>query len=186
VKRRFDFRLERVRRVRDLEERVARAERAQAEALARAAETSRDEARSVLERSRAYLRSILDGALDPARVLHSQRALDGELAALRRRVESARTLRTQAERLAAAHREKRSAARALEELRERARQRHAAELEREDNAVLDEVAQRLAGKADEGARAEPPEAPGEKGEDASRSGAAASDHPRAPSAERAP
>src|SRR6185503_12078081 len=41
MKRRFEFRLARVQRVRDMEERVARAERAQAEALARAAEASR-------------------------------------------------------------------------------------------------------------------------------------------------
>jgi len=143
MKRRFEFRLERVRSVRDLEERVARAERAQAEALGRAAETSRDEARAVLEESRAHLRSLLAGALDPRQVLAAQRALDGELAQLRRRIESARTLRTQAERMAAAHREKKSAARALEELRERARRRHGAELEKQDNSALDEVAQRL-------------------------------------------
>src|SRR5262245_61360225 len=166
-----------------MEERVARAERAQAAALARAAEASRDEARSVLERSRAYLRSILSGALDPARVLRSQRALDGELAHLRRRVESARTLRTQAERLAAAHREKKSAARALEELRERARQRHAAELEKEDNALLDEVAQR---RGAEERRLERLHAAPGKGEEPSRSDGAPSDPSPDPSAERAP
>lgn len=144
MKRRFEFRLERVRAVRDLEERVARSERAQAEALARAAEVSRDEARAVLEQSRAYLRSLLAGALDPRGVLAAQRALDGELADLRRRIESARTLRMQAERMAVAHRDRKSAARALEELRERARRRHGAELEKHDNAVQDEIAQRLA------------------------------------------
>jgi colicin import membrane protein len=144
MKRRFEFRLERVRAVRDLEERVARAERAQAEALARAAEASRDEARTVLEESRAHLRSLLDGELDPREVLAAQRALDGELAELRRRIESARTQRLQAERMAAAHRERKSAAKALEELRERARKRHGAELEKHDNSALDEVAERLA------------------------------------------
>ena len=97
MKRRFEFRLERVRRVRDLEERVARSERAQAEALARAAEASRDHARGVLEESRAHLRAILSGHVEPRDVLAYQRALDGELTSLRRRVESARTLRTQAE-----------------------------------------------------------------------------------------
>ena len=43
-----------------------------------------------------------------------------------------------------AHRERESAARALLELRERARGRHAAELAKQENAALDEVAQRLA------------------------------------------
>jgi hypothetical protein len=171
VKRRFDFRLERVRRVRDLEERVARAERALAESLARAAEASRDEARAVLETSRAHLRAILEGQLDPRGVLAAQRALDGELASLRRRIEAARTQRAQAERMAAVHRSRRSAARALEELRVRARARHAAELERHENAALDEVAQRRAA--------------GGKGEDASRSETRPADQdPR--SAERAP
>jgi len=151
VKRRFDFRLERVRRVRDVEERVARAERARAEELARAAETARDEARSVLERSRAWLSTLLEGRLEPGHVLASQRALDAELAQLRRRVESARTVRAQAEHAAAEHRERKSAARALEELRERNRRQHAAELEKSDNAVLDEVAQRLA-ERERGAR----------------------------------
>jgi len=168
MKRRFEFRLERVRAVRDMEERVARSERAQAEALARAAEASRDEARAVLEQSRAHLRSLLAGALDPRAVLAAQRALDGELADLRRRIESARTLRMQAERMAVAHRERKSAARALEELRERARLRHGAELEKRDNAALDEVAQRLA------AAARRAEAEG-KEESASRSGVSAAD-----------
>jgi hypothetical protein len=144
MKRRFEFRLERVRAVRELEERVARAERAQAEALARAAETRRDEARAVLARSREHLSALLAGKLDPRAVLAAQRALDGELADLRRRVESARTVRLQAERMAALHREREAAARALAELGERARRRHASELEKLDNAVLDEVAQRLA------------------------------------------
>ena len=166
MKRRFEFRLERVRAVRDMEERVARAERAQAEALARAAEASRDEARSVLEESRAHLRSLLDGELDPRKVLAAQRVLDGELAELRRRIESARTQRLQAERMAAAHRDRKSAVRALEELRERYRKRHGSELEKHDNSALDEVAERLAAAQ----RAE-----GAKEESASRSGAPVAD-----------
>jgi hypothetical protein len=144
MKRRFEFRLERVRAVRALEERVARAERVQAETVARAAEASRDRARDLLASSREHLRATLGRAVEPRAVLAAQRALDGELEALRRRLESARTLRIQAERLAAAQRERRSAARALDELRERAREAHRADLEKHDNAELDEVAQRLA------------------------------------------
>jgi len=143
MKRRFEFRLERVRHVRELEERVARAERASAEELARAAEASRDRARATLERSRAELAGLLSGRLDPRSVLGAQRALDSELVRLRRAVESARTARMQAERLASAHRERQKAARALAELKERARVRHALELGKEENAQLDEVAQGL-------------------------------------------
>ena len=187
MKRRFDFRLERVRRVRDMEERVVRAERAQAETLARAAETSRDEARDVLEQSRAYLRSILAGTLDPTLVMASQRALDGELASLRRRVESARTLRTQAERVAVVHRERKNAARALEELRQRARARHEAELQKNDNAILDEAGQRLGEAERRAERLRGADVERDvKAEGPSRSDAPAADHGAHPSAERAP
>jgi len=144
MKRRFEFRLERVRHVRDLEERVARAERTRAEGAARAAEQRRDTARLDLERSRAVLRALLTGAPDPRTILRAQELLDGELNALRSRIEMARTLRMQAERLATHHGERRSAARALEELRARSRQRHLTAVERLDNVELDEIAQRRA------------------------------------------
>lgn len=143
MKRRFEFRLERVRRVRELEERVARSERARAESVARAAEASRDQAREVLERSRAWLRALLAAGGDPRRAAPAERTSAGELADLRKKLELARTQRLQAERMAALHHERKGAARALEELRERARTRHAAELERHENAQLDELAQRL-------------------------------------------
>ena len=145
MKRRFEFRLERVRRVRDIEERVARAERARTESQARQAEDRRDEARALLVRSRSELGTRLARAVEVRAVLASQRALDGLLVGLRRRAETARTARLQAERSAALHGERKSAARALEELRERARRRHLAEVEKADNATLDEVAQRVAG-----------------------------------------
>jgi hypothetical protein len=167
MKRRFDFRLERVRRVRAIEERVAREERARAEGLARAAEASRDRARAALERSRAELAALLSGALEPRGVLSAQRGLDAELARLRRTVESARTLRTQAERMAAVHRERKAAERALDELRAREKVRHGAAVARADDAELDEAAQRLDEAArsrarntghEEGSRAGPPRA----------------------------
>lgn len=181
MKRRFQFRLERVRRVRDIQERVARAERARAESLARAAETSRDEARDVLEQSRARLRAILAGSIEPAAVLHSQRALDAELAQLRRRVESARTQRIQAERMASAHRTRESALRALEELKDRSRQRHVGELEKRDNAELDEVASQRSARAAQGERhAARGHTTSWKQEGASRSDPSAADHGRTP------
>jgi len=143
MKRRFDFKLERVAKIRAVEERVARAERISAEMLARAAEARRDQARAVLQHSRAWLGEILAGRVDARGVLQAHRALDLEVERLRRTSESARTVRTQAERMADAHRARKSAARALEELRARARARHREDLEKADNAALDEVAQRL-------------------------------------------
>jgi DNA repair exonuclease SbcCD ATPase subunit len=112
---------------------------------------------------------LLEGEVQPREILTSQRALEGELARLRRKVESARTQRIQAERMAELHRERKSAARALEELRERARQRHTGALEVADNAALDEVAQRLARLEAERRAAST--------ESTSRSGLPAADHP---------
>ena len=156
MKRRFDFRLERVARIRELQEHVARAERASAENLARAAEARRDQARSVLRRSRAWLGEILGGRCNPRLVLSSQVAMDLELKRLARAHETARTLRSQAERAAAVHRARRSAARALEELRERARARHGEALQREENSALDEAALRSRGKKEADSRLPPP------------------------------
>ncbi|HEX6883727.1 MAG TPA: hypothetical protein VF530_10120 [Planctomycetota bacterium] len=168
MKRRFEFRLERVRRVRDLEERVARSERARAESVARAAEASRDQARSVLERSRAWLRELLEAGGDPRGATLAERTSAGELTDLRKKLELARTQRLQAERMAALHREKKGAARALEELRERERTRHAAELEKLENARLDEIAQRRA--RPEAERAPTPSSPAIGPADPGRSG----------------
>jgi hypothetical protein len=143
VKRRFEFRLERLRRVRDIEERLARGERAGSEGLARNAEDLRDRARSALDNSRDELQRMLEGPIDPGQVVLMNNLLDAELVIQRRLIESARTLRTQAERMAEAHRERRGAALALDELRDRARTRHLAELTKDDNATQDEVAQRM-------------------------------------------
>lgn len=179
MKRRFEFRLERVRRVRDIEERVARSERVHAEALARAAETSRDQARAVLQQSRAHLQTILEGSVDPRSVLHSQRVMDAELVQLRRKIESARTLRTQAERMASAHRERESAVRALEELKGRSRHRHTTEVEKEDNAELDEIASQRSSSAALVRRRAARSSDG-KEESPSRSSAVATDQGRTP------
>ena len=141
MKRRFEFRLERVRRVRVLEEEVARAERSAAEHAAREAETRRDQARERIARSRALLAGVLTArSIDARSILLSHRALDSELRALERGVESARTARERAERFAAHHREKKTAARALEELRKRALVAHREGLEKAANQELDEAA----------------------------------------------
>jgi len=168
MKRRFEFRLQRVLRVRDLEERVVRAQRAQAEGAARAAEERLEETRGGLARSRGLLRGLLASGPRPESLLVLQRALDGELGALRRRTESVRTLRIQAERMAQVHRERKSAARALEELRQRARVRHASAVTKAENQELDEIAQRRARPA------------GGKAEAASRSGGTPTDQAAGP------
>ncbi len=146
MKRRFEFRLERVSRVRSLEERVARAERAAAEHLARVAEARAARARDGVADSRAWIRERLRETVHPRAVLRWHRLLDREQHALARAFEAARSTRTQAERAAAAHGERKSRARALEELRARARERHRAELEKSDNALLDEASLRSRGR----------------------------------------
>lgn len=142
MKRRFEFRLERLRRVRVLEEGVARAERARAEGEARNAEARADALRARLAQDRAWISAAQEGSTAAARLLPAFRALDTTAAGLRARAESARALRLAAERAAEEHRARKTAARALEELRGRARTLHAAELAREEQAVLDEAAQR--------------------------------------------
>lgn len=147
MKRRFEFRLERLRRVRSIEEHVARAERARAEGEARAAEARAEAVRTHLEQDRAWVRARLEeSALAPLSGAH--RTLDATGRLLGRRLESARTLRESARQAAEEHRARQIAARALDELRTRARQEHLALLAQEEQAVLDEVAQRRAGATD--------------------------------------
>jgi len=144
MKRRFEFRLERLRRVRALEESVARAERARAESEARGAEARADELRTRLAGDRAWVRTAQEESAPAARLLAAHRTLDTSASRLRTRVEAARALRTTAERAAEEHRRRKTAARALDELRARARGLHLSGLAREEQAVLDEVAQRTA------------------------------------------
>jgi hypothetical protein len=142
MKRRFEFRLERLVRVRALEESVARAERARAENEARAAEARADELRTRLAQDQAFVRTALTDSTPAARLLGAHRALDATAVQLRARAESARLSRQAAERAAAEHHQRKTAARALDELRTRALGEHAAELAKEEQALLDEVAQR--------------------------------------------
>jgi hypothetical protein len=144
MKRRFEFRLERLRRVRALEEGVARAERARAELEARSAEARADGLRARLVQDRAWVRSAQEDSPPAARLLPAFRALDATSARLRERAEAARALRQAAERAAEEHRSRKTAARALDELSARARALHMAELARTEQATLDEVAQRSA------------------------------------------
>ena len=144
MRRRFAFRLGRVRRVREIEERLARATWSQAEGEAAEAEMREADRRRERDRSRRELARELGPRggerLDPARVLISERALANETRALALARERALTLRAQAERLAADWRDRERDRRALVELEERARARHRRELERWEGAQLDEAA----------------------------------------------
>ncbi len=137
MNRRFRFRLERLRRVRAIEERVARASWSAAEREAAEAERALAEHRAAIEAARTADRRE---ALDPRRVLVEQEVADGLVRGLLPRKETALTLRGQAARLAAAWRERESDRRALEELETRARSRHRSELERRENREMDETA----------------------------------------------
>jgi len=143
MKRRFEFRLARVRRVRELEERVARGVWSVAERAARTAEDELEERRRAVQAAREeLLASARDegGALRPGAVVQGHRAIEVLLGGVHRHRELARTARDQAERLAEAWRRRRVDRRALEQLEERARARHRAEVERLENAALDERA----------------------------------------------
>jgi flagellar export protein FliJ len=138
---RFRFRLERVQRVRVIEEEVARAALQAAEAQAREAAARVEGALADIEGARAELRALVGGGtVDPAAVLWRQSLIDG----LRRRLEVARRHADQLERKAARERELwQHAARereALERLAERRRADHLVAAERRANIELDEIA----------------------------------------------
>ena len=142
MKRRFDFRLERLLRVRAIEERVARAEWGQTETLARAQEQLRDERARKLASSRQELAASMGpgSTLRPEWMLQAEQALAAQVVDLRHRHEDALTLRAQADTLGRVWQERERDRSVLEELEGRARTDHREELERWDNAQLDEQA----------------------------------------------
>jgi len=143
MKRRFEFRLERLRRVRALEEHVARAERARAEGEARAAEVKAEVVRTQLTEGRAWVATRLaESELAPLSA--ARRTLDTTGALLAQRAEAARVARAAAVRAAEEHRTRKVAARALDELRQRARLEHLALLAQDEQAQMDEIALRRA------------------------------------------
>jgi flagellar export protein FliJ len=137
VKRRFEFRLARLRRVREINEQVARAARAAAERESRRATALLEQARGEVEEARRCL-SGSPGPLQPQRILHSLGAIETMLQDVGRKREGALTREAQARELAEAWREREVDRRALEQLENRARDRHRAELERRENAETDE------------------------------------------------
>lgn len=142
MKRRFDFRLARLKRVRKIEERVARAEWGRTEALARAQEALRGQRARELDDSRSELAAaMLPGStLRPEWMLQAEHAFRSQVAGLRLAHENALTRRAQADAFGQVWREREREHRALDELENREQGRHRAELERWDNAQLDEQA----------------------------------------------
>ncbi len=135
----FRFRLERVKRVRTLEESVARAAWAQAERAAQRAELEVGHYRQAVEEARAQV-AARTGALSPRDAEVERRAIDRLLAGLRARKERALTARGQASVLGNAWRVRERDRRALEELEQRARARALLEGERRAALAMDEIA----------------------------------------------
>jgi len=142
MKRRFDYRLARLLRVRAIEEQVARAEWGQTEGLARAQERLRDERAHGLASARQELAASMGrgSTIRPEWMLQAEHALTAQIADLRRTHEDALTRRAQADALGRVWRERERDRRVLDELEDRARTLHREEVERWDNAQLDEQA----------------------------------------------
>lgn len=151
MKRRFDFRLARVLRVRRVEARIASASFALAERAAREAELRRDEVLADVGRAQSELRDMLapgpdrppSDRRDPDRIvprvaLIAHEQISRQLALLRSRMEDALTARARAERMAMDWRARDAARRALERLEERQRSAHLRCLERSDEKAIDE------------------------------------------------
>lgn len=137
MKRRFEFRLARLRRIREIDEQVARAAWSEAENASRVATAELARARAAVEDANRNLAGV-PGELQPGEVLLSLQVIEGLKRAVHARRELALTRQGQAKELADAWREREVDRRALEQLEERARVRHREELERADNAEIDE------------------------------------------------
>jgi hypothetical protein len=132
---RYRFPLERLKRVRAIEERIARAAWAGAERAAREAESAVEHQRDLVAAGRADT-----AAGDPRRAELDRRAIDRLLQVLVARRETALTARGQAARLAADRQARERDRRALAELDERLRTRFRREAEKAEARALDEVA----------------------------------------------
>jgi len=137
---RFRFKLERLKRVRGIEERIARAALSNAERAARDAEDEVERHRGVVDRGRDAAAGASDGPLDAGSAELDRRAIDHLLRVLTKRRETALTARGQADRLGDAWRERERDRRGLAELEERLRTRFRRDAERAEAATLDEIA----------------------------------------------
>jgi len=138
---RFTFRLERVLRIRRLEESAAKGEWASALHEFHAAEEAAACRRRELRAAEVDLARVLaSGSIEPERVLRDQRALEGLRHALRCARGRAAELGRVAESRREAWSEFRRLRRSLEHLRERAQTRHRDELARQEAQELDDRA----------------------------------------------
>jgi flagellar export protein FliJ len=138
---RFHFRLERLKRVREVEEQAARERFLAADRRARDAEDAADAARCELVAAEArHCAALAERKSDPARILLELAAIDGLRADAGRTLERARTARAEAERERQAWSERRRDVRGLERLAGRDLERWRAETARREAQELDEVA----------------------------------------------
>lgn len=141
MKRRFEFRLARVLRVRSVTERVARAAWSGAEQRASDSEAQRRQLSDGVARARGELtKRLTAGTTDPGSVLLDQASIDHQLDVLGVAGQTARTQRAQAESLRRAWTERERERRGLSELEARARSQHRRDLEARENAELDALA----------------------------------------------
>jgi len=149
VRRRFDFRLARVRRIRELEELIARTQWGEAQAEANDAAATREARRAELDTAREELALLLGRevgpepkvprrSIDPRAVTLSHELIDHRVRAVRRAEEEVLTKQAQADRLARAWGERDAHRKSLERLEDRDRQGHLRELERADAKEADE------------------------------------------------
>lgn len=142
MKRRFDFRLRRLLRVRDIEENLARSEWAEREGVANAADEASEQAAEAVSQARADIvrGAESEGPISPAWLDAAHGAVDGLSALLRKKRETSASLRSQADAARDHWREIDARRRGLVELEARARIQHRIELERTDNTEMDEIA----------------------------------------------
>jgi len=143
----YVFRLQRVKRVRAVEEEVARARYGAAELIARDAEALAEEKRHGIARAIDDLRGLQGSpSLAPARVLTAIVYVDERRADWRTALEVARSLRARAEEERKAWLLRKQDVEALARLDDRARDGHRFEQDKLESLALDETASQRAAR----------------------------------------
>lgn len=140
MKKRFQFTLERLQRVRNAQERMARAEWAAAAAIAGEAHQRLQATRADLTEARAQsleLRSSKN--LDPNELMAGEKMINHILLRLRKRREEHILAESHARELQTAWSARNAEHKSLVKLEENARQSHHKELQKVENAELDEI-----------------------------------------------
>jgi flagellar export protein FliJ len=143
----YVFRLQRVKRVRAVEEEVARARYGAAEIAAREAELLAEEKRQGIERAIDELRGLQGSpSLAPSRVLTALVYVDEQRADWRAALEVAQSLRARSEEERKAWLVRKQDVEALERLDDRARDEHRFEQDKLESLALDETASQRAAR----------------------------------------